>query len=33
MSGLKEYIGRTIIDAGHDWIQLDDGTKLYFEEE
>jgi len=25
MSGLKEYIGRTIIDAGHDWIQLDDG--------
>jgi hypothetical protein len=27
----KNLIGRTIIDVGKDWIQLDDGSKLYIE--
>ena len=28
---LKEYIRKKIIDTGEDWIQLDDGRRLYLD--
>lgn len=28
----KRHVGRKIIDQGKDWIQLDDGRKIYVED-